>query len=493
MPEDLQPVRPLDTGEAAPSHNPPPRMLLVVGLLAVGALLGWSIASLGGDSVATVSSPGDDLSMDTDPDPGGIPSIIWQQAESVPVIPSGLQYAGATDPVELAGTIYTVVSFFDPATDRTTGQLWSSNDGKSWRAEQLDLGEPAQVVEVTALRDGLMLSAQTDDGFGVWRSPLGRAVDGASWTRLPLDLPENVVVRFHQTAVSAGGDITTVVIANFEIWREILAPYVPANIDIEDPELVLFMGSVVRPGEEAFPHQIFSFDPEVLTTRDSVWVRVVDIDGREELFTRPLPEGAYPLARAPELGSVSVAFAWRSADGIEFSPIIGRGALPEGYFLPEPWQAGFIAAAYEQADSFALDEQVRLWSSASGRAWQPLSSQPPRDCALYFLAVSGNRLLLSDGDTRCLWNGDEWAVLRDEVDVFEVTGGTAGFLGYPRNFDSTTAMFSRDGRSWVDAALPAGATFQTMWVLDERLLAVSVTPQGSGEPLGVDIWLGSIE
>ena len=214
---------------------------------------------------------------------------------------------------------------------------------------------------------------------------------------------------------------------------------------------------------------------------------------QEELFTRPLPEGAYPLASAPELGSVSVAFAWRSADGVQFNPIIGRGALPEGYFLPEPWQGGFIAAAYEQADSFAPDEQVRLWSSVSGRAWQPLAIQPPRDCALYFLAVSGNRLLLSDGDTRCLWNGDEWAVLQDDVDVFEVTGGTAGFLGYPRNFDYTTALFSRDGRAWVDAGPPTSGTYEALSILENGLFALAVTPQGSGEPLGVDIWIGEIE
>ena len=361
MSEDLEAVRPLDTGDDRRPHRPPPRLLLVVGLLATGALLGWSIASLGGDSIVTASStaPGGQTAIPTGVGPGEVPSISWQQAKSVPPIPNGLEYAGATDPVELSDTIYLVVNFFDPATEQTTGQLWSSTDGDSWRAEALDLGEPAQVVEVTAIRDGLILSARTDDGFGLWRSPLGRAVDGASWTRRPIDLPDNVAVQFHQTTVSTGGDITTVLIANFEIWREILAPYAPPNIDINDPELVLFMGSVVRPGEDV-PYPVLSFDPEVLTTRDSVWVRVVDTNGQEELFTRPLPTGAYPLARTPELGSVAVAFAWRSTDGVEFNPVIGRGALPEGYFLPEPWQGGFVAAAYEQAESFATTPVV--WS-----------------------------------------------------------------------------------------------------------------------------------
>lgn len=494
MLDDLQPVRPLGTGEELPRHSSPPPLLLVVALLAIGAVLGWSIAALGGDSVATASSsaPGDDLSVPSDLDRDDNSSISWQRATSVPAIPVGFRYAGATDPVELGGIIYLVINFSDPVSGATIGQLWSSEDGATWRAETLNLGAPVEVVEITAAGDGLILSARADGGFGLWRSPLGRAVDGSSWTRLPLELPDNVEIQFHQTAVSAGGEITTVLIGSFEIWREILAPFVPDNIDINDPELVLFMGSVVRPGED-IPYQIFTFDPEVLTTRDSVWVRVVDSNGQEELFTSPLPEGAYPLARTPELGAVGVAFAWRSIDGIEFIPVTGRAALPSGYFLPEPWRGGFISAAYEQEDSFAPDEQVRLWSSASGRAWQPLDTQPPRECARYLLAVSGNRLLLSDGDTRCLWAGERWDVLRDSVDVADVTGGPAGFLGFPKNFDNPTALFSRNGRDWVNAGLPTGETFQALSVLEDGLFALTVTEPGSDEASRVDIWLGEIE
>ena len=495
MNEDSQPVRPLDIDAAENSSNPPPRLILVAGLLAIGALLGWIVASLGGDSVATASSTTDGpaaLSSDAASGESTGPVINWQQATTLPSLPAGLEYAGVTDPVSLDRTTYLGVNFSDPETGQINGQLWSSGDGSEWQAKTLRLGTPTAIVELTAARDSLIMSTRSDNGFELWRSPLGRAVDGDSWTRLEVDLPDNVDVQSHRTTVSVEGETTTVLIGNLEIWREILAPYVPDSIDIDDPELVLFMGSVVRPGED-IPYPVLSFDPEVLTTRDSVWVRVVDIDGREELFTRSLPTGAYPLDRTPELGSVPVAFAWRSADGIDFAPITGRGALPDGYFLPEPWRGGFLAAAYAQAGSFELHEQVRLWSSESGRAWQPLDDQPPHECARYLLAVSGNRLLLSDGSLQCLWSGDAWDVLADAAEVFPVTGGPAGFVGYRSSFDQTSALFSRDGRTWVDAAVPTGEAFETLAVLNNGLFAVTQTQSDADEPAEIDIWIGEIE
>lgn len=493
MPDDPPSVRPLDSFEKGP-HHAPPRLVVAVGLLVAGALIGWTIASLGGDSIATASSttrpPEEASSLGLASSDSG-PTVSWQAATSVPVT-TGLQYAGSTDPVDYGGSVYVVVRFSDSG-DIIRNQLWSTEDGLEWSGVEINLGAPVTVVELTAIDNGLLITALDDDGIGVWRSIPGRALGGESWNRVPIEVPPGFQAAFHRTAVNQRGEIVTTIVGSLDLWREVIAPYVPEDVDLSDPELIFFEGSLFVSGDET-PLQLFSELPEVLTTRDTVWIRLVPADGQEVLLTRELPAGAYPIEPAPDLAFVSVALSWRSEDGIGFVPVTGRGALPSGYFLPEPWGDGFIAATYELVDSFAPDEDVRLWHSAAGRAWQLYDFQPPQECSPYYFATSRDRMLLtSESGERCLFSGDEWTILDEPSEVAYVVGGPAGFIGYPRSFDYETAAYSSDGRSWVDVEIPGATPYPTLAILESRLFALSVDRRRPNQAAQIELWLGAVE
>ncbi len=494
MSDHQPPVRPI--GDEQPDEHHPPRLTLVIALLAIGGLIGWGIASLGGDSIATATTT--TLAADSSPlgdgslEPEARPAVSWVAATSLPAMPENLDYAGSTEPVELDGSLYLVVSYSSGTSASIRNELWSSTDGLEWSSTPIELDENVFVVDITAIPEGLLLAGSRDSVFGLWRSVPGRSLGGSSWVRIPIDTPPGFIAEFQSTAVNRGNEVITTVIGDLAIWREVIAPYVPDDVDLEDPGVRFSSGVVYTSDGETI--QPFREPPEVLTVDGTVWIRLVTNDGNEILQTRELPPGAYPVESSPDLSFVPVAMSWRSEDGVDFLPVTGLNALPDGYFLAEAWGGEFIAASYQLPDSFASDEEVTLWRTSSGRAWQRFDDRPPRECSPFFFAVSRSRLVLVGPDgVRCIWDDDEWAVLDDPGLVAFVVGGPAGFLGYPDVFEYNTAVFSRDGLTWSDVAIPADEPYPALSILNDRLFGLSVTQQQSSEPNRIDIWLGTIQ
>ncbi len=494
MSEDVQPVRPIDVAER--EYRSPPPLVLVVALLAIGGLIGWGAASLGGDGIATASPTSDPGNVsplgDASLQPGARPTISWVQATTVPAIPSQLEYAGATNVAETNGMLYMVVRYADPTTMAISNELWSSPNGAEWSSDVVDVGVPVSITELTAVGDGLVLTGQSDSVFGLWRSIPDRAIDGTSWSRVTLDLPVDFSPEYHKTAVNRQGEVVTAVIGNVDVWREIVKPYVPDEIDLADPRVYFIDGQLYAAPNP--PLQLFAEPPEVVTTDDAVWIRLVTLEGEEVLQTLPLPDGAFPVGQDSDLANIQIALSWRSDNAIDFLPVTGRNALPAGYFLPDAWQDGFIGAAYELEGSFASSEVVELWSTESGVAWQIASNQPPRECSPFFLAVNRDKLLLTAEDgTRCVGAIDqEWTILAETSTVSYAVGGGAGFIGYPNSFDYETASFSRDGLTWVDVAIPAAEPYPTLALLEERLFAMSVNCCDPNLGKHIDVWIGEI-
>ena len=492
MSDDQLPVRPLGIEESEQHH--PPRLTLVLVLLAVGGLIGWGVASLGGDSIATATT----TTLDPDTSPLGDssveqqagPVVSWVEAGSIPEFPAAMDYAGSTDPVEFGGSIYLVVRYSDGEDIRN--ELWESSDGIEWASNAIELDADVSVVEIEAVTQGLLITGVGDGVFGLWRSVPGRSLGGSSWVRVPVAIPDGLEPEFYATAANQRNEVITTVIGNLAIWRDVIAPHVPENLNLDDARL-RFENGILYLGEGS-TLEPFLEPPDVLTVDGNVWIRLVTPNGKETLQTIELPAGAYPIETAPDLSFIPVALSWRSEDGIDFEPVTGRNALPDGYFLPEAWGGGFITAVYELPSAFAPNEDVSLWRTESGIAWQPTDDQPPRECARFFFAVSRSRLVLTGEDgTRCVWDNDEWSIVSDSSLVSFVVGGPAGFLGYPAVSEVDTASFSRDGRSWSEVGIPASGADPSLSILNDRLLALLVTHPRPNVPGRIEIWLGEIE
>lgn len=495
MPADVQPVRPLDVDEREPRHPPP--LLLVIVLLAVGGLIGWATATLGDDGIAPVAPAPDPSNVsplgDALRQPAARPTITWVPATSVPAFPESLGYAGSTNVAEVNGILYLVIRYRDAAAETAIrNELWSSADGVSWTSDVLDTGMPVAITAVTAAGNGLLLTGQSEGFLGLWHSIPDRAINGTSWSPVAIDFPAGFTPEYHATVANRRGEVITTALGNLDVWREVVAPYVPDGVDVTDPDARMADNFLyVAPD---IPLQLFSEPPEVVATDDSIWIRLVTLDGEEVLQTLPLPVGAYPLAVNVDLAEIPIAMSWRSSNTIDFLPVVGRNALPSGYFLPVAWQDGFVAASYEFEEEFGANGRVGLWSTAKGLAWRATAPQPPRDCSPFFLAVSRDRILLTAEDgTRCVGTDYEsWTVLAEPSTVSYAVGGGAGFLGYPNSFDYATASFSRDGVAWMDVSIPATEPYPTLALLEDRLFAMSVTCCDSTRANRIEIWIGEI-
>jgi hypothetical protein len=286
-----------------------------------------------------------------------------------------------------------------------------------------------------------------------------------------------------------------VLVGDLEIWRDIIEPYVPADVDLEDPA-VSYQGDeflYMLDGRDDI--RLFADAPELAVSGDNIWIRFVTEDGEEVLQTVEMPSGAFAVATNPTLAEVSVAMAWISKDANDFIPVTGKNALPDGFFPPEPWGDQFVTAAYELSDSFATNEQVTLWISGSGRAWQPATQQPPAECSPFFFATSGNRMhLTSEEGIQCVRDlGTPWEILEEPNSSTYVIGGPAGFIGYPDSFEYDSALFSRDGIAWVSIDVPGSEPYPTLSILRNRLLALSANRSRPSESTQIDLWLGEIK
>lgn len=490
MTDEAPKVRPISEDGLAPQTAPPrPGLFLVI--MAIGALLGWGFSAL---ASVTPTVIGDDLASERalTADTDEMATVTWLTATDVPEFPSGYDYAGATNPVELDDTYYLVVQFLNHRTGLTRSELWSSADGSSWNSDLIELGESVSIIEVAATSDGLILSGTGDDGFTMWRSVPGHVIDGSSWLPIDVDVPDGFDIDDHAIVVNDTGEVAAVVIGEIPMWRDVIAPLVPEDVDAYDPHLELSEDSVSIP-DGGYSVKLFEEAPEVLTTGDSVWVRLTTVEGEELMRSYNVPAGSHPIEEAPDLRHIRVIAAWSSVDGVDFLPVLDRNQLPDGYFTPRAAKDGFIAASYELQDGYAGFESVRLWETRSGRAWEPVRGQPPSACTRFSIAVSGSRVLLTDEDgTRCLGTSEgNWEVLEEPCKLCYTVGGPAGFIGYPKGFDYTTAMFSPDGANWSDVSIPATEPYPTMIPLEDRILMFSVTQPLVGKK-HMDIWIGEI-
>lgn len=482
----------------------PPRLGYGIALVVAGGLLGWGIASAGGDPsppTPTVADAVDAAATVVPRDTRPAPTVMWTEAITTPGIPAGYEYAGASDAVEVDGTIYLIVNLEDTATGVISSNLWLSTDGREWIAENFAFDKEEFIArDLTVARNGLLLTGTFDNEPALLRSISGRAVGGSSWNRIELAGADDFRPRELTTEVDGSGDAITVVVGSFDIWRDLLQPLVAPDIDLGDPSYVFRAdGTLFAPRTEngvdfGESIDVLSAEPEVVVTHDSVWVRLVTVDGSEVLRTVPLPDGAYPLVAEPPLNDIPVAMVWRSNEDGEFRQVTARSALPEGFFRAHPWGDRLLTATFESGGVFSSSDRATLWTSALGRAWRSLESQPPPECSGYSLAVSGTRIhLTGDDGTQCVRSGDsDWEVLSPRSDAAYVTGGPAGFIGYPNAFEYDSALFSRDGIIWTEIVMPGLAPYPTVSVLENRLVALSVNRPRPNRPTQIQVWVGEI-
>lgn len=489
------PVRPVNDTQSPPTEHKLPRSTVAIALVAIGGLLGWLAASLGGGEGASPVTP--EPTTDTIVPRATRPpaTVNWVQATAVPAAPLGMEYAGTSAVAELNGRMHMIVNFHDPSEDRRLSQLWRSDDGLVWDSVLLEVGDDSVAYELTTVANTLLMTGQAGSDFALWQSVPGRSVGGSSWNRVELDVPDNLEHSFVTTAANTRNEIVTVVVGDLEIWPEVIEPHLPENIDLDDPA-ISYQGDqflYLMDGREDI--RLFAQPPELVVAGDNIWVRLILANGDELLQTVDLPPGTYPVSLQPTLAPVEVAMAWFSTDANDFLPVIGRNALPLGYFIPEPWGDRFIAAAYEPIDFVTTNEPAEFWLSGSGRAWQPATQQPPPECAPFYFAISGSRIhVTSDDGVQCVRDiGTPWEILDEPSQNSYVVGGLAGFLGYPDSFESDPAFFSRDGIVWAEIEMPAVESYPSFSVLDDRLLAIAANRPGANQPTQLDIWVGEID
>jgi hypothetical protein len=491
-----------DQGNPLPEPRPP-RLGLGIALVLTGGLLGWFVASLGSEPAAPAPTVADAESaigpvVPRDGRPAAV--VTWTEATAAPGIPAGYEYAGTSDAVEIDGTIYVTVNFTNAETGRTTSSLWLSDDGLEWVAEEFEVGEEFVANDLTATADGLYATGSIDNQPALFRSVPGRAVGGSSWNRIELAGAADMSPHLLTTEVDGSGDLITVAVGSFDVWRDLLQPLVPSDVDLGDPSYVLrddgalFATTTENGVDFGEVIDVLSTEPEVVVTHDNVWVRLVTADGREVLRTVPLPDGAYPLVTEPPLNNIPLVMVWRSTEAGEFLQVTARSVLPEGFFVAHPWGEGMLAATFAPGGVFSDSDRGTLWTSASGRAWRPIEPQPPAACSAYSVAVSGTRIHLTGEDgTQCVRSGDSaWEVLADRNEVAYVSGGPAGFIGYPHAFEYDSALFSRDGVVWTEIEMPGLAPYPTVSILEDRLVALSVNQPRPNRPSQIQVWVGDI-
>ncbi len=500
-PTTENPVRPLPQSNPQQREPNPPRLLLGAVLLALGGLVGWVAASLGGGAAVTTTAPPTTASeAGVIRDTGPLPTVTWTAATSVPTVPSGFDYAGTSTMVEIDGITHVIVNFQDSTTGEVASELWQSTDGLEWSSRPLVADEPVEGFDLAASGSTLLMTGRGTDELALYRSIPGRVVGGSSWFRVELATPTDYRLESLTPIVNGQGDVLVMAVGYLDIWRDVIGPHLPTDIDLTDPRYVLREDGVLfetrteRGVDYAEVVPVLSGVPELVATEDSVWIHLVTAEGEEVLQTVPLPRGAYPTTASPSLNRIPLVMAWISA-GDEFLPVTSSNALPWGLLFPQAWGDGFVAANYDLDESFGITERPTLWVSSSGRAWQQEEEQPPRQCGPAELTVSGRRMhLTADDGTQCVRDlGSSWEVLPESPTVSYTIGGPAGFVGYPDAFAYDQALFSRDGVSWVEIEVPGPAPYPTLSILRDRLVAMSVDRPRPDRPSRIEIWVGEID
>lgn len=498
-------MQPVDN-ENPPDEPHAPRVGLGAALLVIGGLAGWAIAVLGGGSTVTTTTSvapslqgsADDEIVQRDTRPPA--TINWTQATPAPTVPSGLEYAGVSNVVEIDDTMFVIFNFRNPATGETTSQIWQSPDGIGWFGEDIDVGEPIVGLHLAVSGDSLLVSGRSAGGAVFLRSIPARSIGGSSWTQASLPGADSITPEYMITAVATEGRVFTLATGRFDIWRRVIEPVLPPGVDLDDPRYMLrqdgtlLLTSTEDGVDSAEVIPLLVEPPEVVATNDAVWTRLVTSDGTEVLQTVSLPDGVYPTDSSPDLTDIVLAKAWIADDSFDFLEVTRPTALPNGLFAPEPWEDGFLAAVVDPDDPIAATDRLTFWSSTSGRAWRIGDTQPPPACSQAGYSFGGDRIHLTSADgTQCVREiGTEWEVLPDLLDATSTIGGDAGFITYPDSFRYDAGRFSRDGITWTDIEIPGLAPYPTLAVLDDRVVAISVDRPRRNRPTQIQLWVGEI-
>ena len=102
--------------------------------------------------------------------------------------------------------------------------------------------------------------------------------------------------------------------------------------------------------------------------------------------------------------------------------------------------------------------------------------------------------LTSEDGIQCVRDlGTPWEILEESSTSTYVVGGPAGFVGYPDSFEYDSALFSRDGIAWASIEVPGSEPYPTLYILRNRLLALSANRPRENQSTQIDIWVGEIK
>ncbi|MDX2467775.1 MAG: hypothetical protein QNL12_10710 [Acidimicrobiia bacterium] len=480
-------VRPIGACLRPDRESPPPRCAIVVALLGIGCLLGWLGGSIGTGPQQVASTAA--LTSISETPPNDSIAVDWEEAVTVPPIGPNWELADHSNPAELGGQIYMVMRLRQPSGGEDLLELWRSGDGLRWVSQPLDLAVPVRAPRLTAAADTLLLSASNGQNDELWRSSPHPGSDAVMWHSVPLRVPEGISGQSLTAAATSEGEASAVMVGDLDIWQDILTPFLPDGINLEDGQWRYEGDEFLYATDDCADIRLFAEHPEVVVADDRVWVRLVTLDGEEVLQTVPLPPETHPITESPLLTEIQLFAAWVLSDDGALQAVPGRNMPPAGQFQPTTWGNGFVAAVH-QLDRMTGTSESALWRSDTGQVWLPDPVPPPAECAPFVVATSGDNLhLTSAAGTQCRRDFDsDWVVLEQPCAVCYKLGGTAGFLGYPKNFEYDKGMLSRDGISWSAITVPGSEAYPTLAVLENRLVAVSVCKQ----PSQVRIWLGTI-
>ena len=485
-------VKPLLDAPPQSRERGVPRLFILAVVLVAGITAGWLFAARGvpvttdseqamPDTPAVASLPADHVGA-------AAVTIEWREATAVPPVPPGWELHDHSDVAEALGTTHMIIQLRSPTSSEVVSEIWSSDDGLTWGSRSLDLDTAIADPRLAATDGGLLLIGSTAHGDALWRADALGSGD-LSWSRIPLRVPNGLRNQVLSAAVADDGDVVVSLVGEWDLWREVLPPFLPEGLSLDDEVLVYSGDEFLRRADGTVELRLFAEPPEVLIVDDTAWVRMITPRGDEIMKAVSLPRGCRACSESPQLTDVQVFAVWASSRDGSLMPVEGDDVLPSGCFRPAAWGDGFVAAPRQNERSAGA---AALWTSETGGEWVPDPIQPPDSCSPVSLAVSGDTIHLTAADgTQCCRGADLTWLVRDEPrGSCYLTAGGAGILAYPVDFRYDRALLSCDGLHWSEIQIPGTQPYPMLAVLDDGLLALAVhdDPDSSSQ---IRIWRGT--
>lgn len=442
-----------------PPSGPTPRLRFgwaaTIGLIAVGAILGFAIGSSGTGEL----DPGEPATATTRSIRSLRPPLHYRWTEIE--LPTGTPVATA----ELEGTRFALIDSIAAGLPSDV-TLWATGNDTAWRDAALDLGPEARVTDVDRYRDTLVLSGSERGTPTVWRSVPGRAIDATSWVATTLEFdggelgPIVANLTTTVTAVNDAGEMFTRARVYLDARSALLV-----RLDGLDP---------TRP-------------PEIEVRPGRLWVRLTDDAGNATLHTVPMPEGLNITESTGRTGNAMERLAtwssWTSEDGVTFELIRRASPLPSPP-TPFGYRSSFLNRGFE-------DGGTRLWRWAGNRGWIDTTWNPPPECGGWdSLSRSGIRLLLVTPllDTACVSdNGVSWEVVtRPAGRTLIASESSRPAVGGPDGFLIVTPdtadwlLSSRDGITWERIATPPSTIIPRVQFVGDRVIVAGLVEPAAG-------------